>query len=157
LVLFWRESTKYSLLTLREFFGYALPRRRLRQQLAHLIQQSACLSNVIRYAAHHRAHDSFWGRVFVLVLSVVHCYIIDKLPSHRQSSGMATTIVLDTHKVITRLKDRGFTEEQATGITEVVQEIDLSELATKSDLQELKVDMMKWNATVMAIGVAILL
>jgi hypothetical protein len=69
---------------------------------------------------------------------------------------MATTIVLDTHKVITRLKDRGFTEEQATGITEVVQEIDLSELATKSDLQELKVDMMKWNATVMAIGVAIL-
>jgi len=69
---------------------------------------------------------------------------------------MATTIVLDTHKVITRLKDRGFTEQQATGVTEVIQEIDLSEVATKSDLQHLKVDLMKWNATIMAIGVAVL-
>ncbi len=69
---------------------------------------------------------------------------------------MATTIVLDTHKVITRLKDRGFTEQQATGVTEVIQEIDLTEVATKSDLQHLKVDLMKWNATIMAIGVAVL-
>ena len=74
----------------------------------------------------------------------------------RHVAGMATTIVLDTHKVITRLKDRGFTEQQATGVTEVIQEIDLSEVATKSDLQHLKVDLMKWNATIMAIGVAVL-
>ena len=69
---------------------------------------------------------------------------------------MATNILRNTHKWITKLKANGFSEEQATVLVEVVQELDLSELATKDDLQQLKIDLMKWNATVVAIGVAIL-
>ncbi len=70
---------------------------------------------------------------------------------------------MDTHQLVKKLKERGFSEEQATGITEAVQEIDLSQLATKGDVQELtlamaklKSDLMKWNASMIAIGVAVL-
>jgi len=49
------------------------------------------------------------------------------------------TIVLDTHRLISSLKDHGFSEDQATGITQAIQEIDLTQLATKSDIRELEV------------------
>ena len=53
-----------------------------------------------------------------------------------------TTLPLDTHRLITRLKGRGFSEEQAAGITEALQELDLSQLATRADLRELELRMI---------------
>ena len=49
-----------------------------------------------------------------------------------------TTIPFDTHRVVTRLQERGFSEEQASGIAEVMQEFDLDHLSTKADLRELE-------------------
>jgi hypothetical protein len=49
-----------------------------------------------------------------------------------------TLIAMDTFEVVKELKAAGFTEEQAEAVTRVVrnaQEIDLSTLATKTDLQ----------------------
>jgi len=48
------------------------------------------------------------------------------------------TILLDTHRLISNLKQHGFTEDQATGITEAVQQIDLTQLATKGDVREIE-------------------
>lgn len=70
---------------------------------------------------------------------------------------MAVT-VLDTLEVVKELKAAGFTEEQAEAVTRVVrraQDIDLSELTTKSDLldtrmsirveiAETKAEIIKW-------------
>ena len=60
------------------------------------------------------------------------------LPSELWHPFSVTTIILDTHRLITRLKNRGFSEEQATGISEAMQEIDLSQLTTRADLRELE-------------------
>lgn len=57
---------------------------------------------------------------------------------------MATTIVLDTHKLIERLKKSGFSQQQAKGITEALQEIDLSQLSTKADLRDLELRLVRW-------------
>jgi hypothetical protein len=54
------------------------------------------------------------------------------------------TLVLDTNGIIKKLKQRGFSRAQAEGITEALKELDTAALATKADLQELKVDLMKW-------------
>jgi len=51
------------------------------------------------------------------------------------------TIVLDTHRLISSLKEHGFTEDQAAGITEAVQQIDLSQLATKADVREVEMTL----------------
>jgi hypothetical protein len=71
--------------------------------------------------------------------------------------------VLDTHEVVKTLTAAGFTEQQAEAVTRIVrdsQNLDLSHLATKSDLAELrtelraefktalaetKVDLIKWG------------
>lgn len=45
------------------------------------------------------------------------------------------TITLDTHKFILLLQEKGFSKEQAEGLIEAVQQIDASELVTKTDLQ----------------------
>ena len=59
-----------------------------------------------------------------------------------------TTIVADTHKVIQSLEKRGFTKEQAEGVTQALQELDLREFATKADLKaelaKLENTMIKW-------------
>ena len=55
-----------------------------------------------------------------------------------------TVVPLDTHEVVKELKAAGFTDEQAEAVTRVVrkaQEIDLSNLATKSDIALLKSDI----------------
>jgi hypothetical protein len=54
------------------------------------------------------------------------------------------TIVADTHKVITKLVERGYTQDQAEAFTEVLQDLDFSELATKSDLKDLRYQLT-WN------------
>lgn len=43
---------------------------------------------------------------------------------------------LDTHKYVKLPQERGFTEEQAEGVIDTVQNIDLSGVATKLDVQE---------------------
>ena len=57
---------------------------------------------------------------------------------------MDALVIRDTHKLIASLQKRGFTAQQAEGITEAIMEIDASELATKADLRELKIDRVKW-------------
>lgn len=51
------------------------------------------------------------------------------------------TIIADTHRVILKLVERGYTKDQAEALTEVLQELDLSELATKADLNELRMQL----------------
>lgn len=62
--------------------------------------------------------------------------------AERMHTRFVTTIPFDTHRVVTRLKERGFTEEQASGIAEAMRELDLSQLATKADLRELELRMI---------------
>ena len=74
-----------------------------------------------------------------------------------------TITALDTHETVKKLTAAGFTDAQAealTGALREVQQIDLSNLATKADLRqeisdvrremaEMKADLIKW-----VIGVA---
>jgi hypothetical protein len=53
-------------------------------------------------------------------------------------------ILYDKYTVIQKLQKRGFSHEQAEVVGEVLTEADLSSLATKSDLKDLKLDMIKW-------------
>ena len=54
------------------------------------------------------------------------------------------TLVIDTNGIVKKLEQRGFSRAQAEGITEALRELDTSALATKSDLQALKIDLIKW-------------
>jgi hypothetical protein len=53
------------------------------------------------------------------------------------------TLVIDTNGIVKKLEQRGFTRAQAEGITEALKELDTSSLATKADLQALKLDFEK--------------
>ena len=57
---------------------------------------------------------------------------------------MDAFVVLDTHRLIGKLQQRGFSAQQAEGIAEALRELDASSWATKSDLQELKIDLVRW-------------
>jgi hypothetical protein len=75
-------------------------------------------------------------------------------------------ILYDKYTVIQKLQKRGFSHEQAEVVGEVLTEADLSSLATKSDLKDLRhhlelalhrqsVTLIKWVAgTLIAHGVA---
>jgi hypothetical protein len=54
------------------------------------------------------------------------------------------TLVIDTYKVVTRLQQKGFSKDQAEALVSAAQEIDLSAFVTKNDLNNLKLDMIKW-------------
>jgi hypothetical protein len=54
------------------------------------------------------------------------------------------TIAIDTHKVITRLQERGFTKDQAEALVAVAQEVDVSALPTKADLKDLELRLYKF-------------
>ncbi len=45
------------------------------------------------------------------------------------------TILTDTHKLITRLQSKGFTKEQAEGITDVLSEIDETKVVGEAALE----------------------
>jgi hypothetical protein len=60
------------------------------------------------------------------------------------------TIAIDTHKVITRLQERGFTKDQAEALVAVAQEVDLSALATKADLAAFEARLYKFLFTAMS-------
>lgn len=70
---------------------------------------------------------------------------------------MATALLTDTHKVVTFLQSKKFSPEQAEGIIEIVNQIDVSYLASKDDVKELKLDLYKALAgqTVVILGVVI--
>jgi hypothetical protein len=54
--------------------------------------------------------------------------------------------VIDTNGIIKKLEQRGFSRAQAEGITEALKELDVSTLATKSDLKDLELRLVKWIA-----------
>ena len=61
---------------------------------------------------------------------------------------------LDTHELVKDLKASGFTDEQAEAVTRAVrlaQDLDLSNLASKTDLAELELRLIKW---VIGVGIA---
>jgi hypothetical protein len=57
---------------------------------------------------------------------------------------MDAFIIRDTHKLIGKLQQRGFSAQQAEGITEALRDLEATGLATKADLQDLKVELIKW-------------
>src|SRR5512135_746177 len=57
---------------------------------------------------------------------------------------MASMSAIDTHKIVKRLREAGFSEPQAEAVTAAVQEaaaVDLSDLVTKTDLNVTKTDL----------------
>lgn len=70
---------------------------------------------------------------------------------HCRASMIST---LDTHALVKDLKASGFTDEQAEAVTRAVrlaQDLDLSNLASKTDLAELELRLIKW---VIGVGIA---
>lgn len=65
------------------------------------------------------------------------------------------TVVLDTHRLIERLRKQGFSEQQAEGIAEALQDIDLERLATKADLKELENHLLKWIVPLLLAQIAV--
>ena len=75
------------------------------------------------------------------------------------------TLTMDTHRIVKRLKDAGFTDSQAETVTDIIAETratDLAdvatktdiaalrtEVATKADLAALEVRMIKWLVPLM--------
>jgi len=70
---------------------------------------------------------------------------------------MATALLTDTHKIVTFLQNKKFSTDQAAAIVDVVNQIDISHLANKDDLRELRLDVYKALAgqTVVILGVVI--
>lgn len=58
-------------------------------------------------------------------------------------------VITDTHRLIGFLQDRGFTRKQSEGVTEALQQLDLSKVATKADLRELEIRVLKWMIPLM--------
>ncbi len=53
----------------------------------------------------------------------------------------ASSLLVDTHELVEQLIEEGFSKEQAEGVTNAIKSIDLSHLATKQDILEIKQDM----------------
>lgn len=72
---------------------------------------------------------------------------------------VAVTTLVDTHRLISDLKQRGFSEEQAEGITDAIKAQDLEHLATKADLRAevhaLEVRLIKWAVPILLGQVAV--
>lgn len=73
---------------------------------------------------------------------------------------MAT--IIDTHEIVQELRAADFTEKQAEAVARIVRkrvEADLSQLATKSDVAELRGEMrlLRWMTGTVIAGVAALM
>ncbi len=71
-----------------------------------------------------------------------------------------TLAALDTHAIVKDLRAAGFNEEQAEAVTRVVrqaQDMDLSALATKTDLAETKAEILKWMVSVIGIQTIVII
>ncbi len=70
-----------------------------------------------------------------------------------------TTIVTDTHRLITHLQSKGFTKEQAEGITDVLSEIDetkvVSEVALERALHRQTRQLLTFIVTIAAAQTAL--
>lgn len=71
-------------------------------------------------------------------------------------------MVMDTHRVVKRLKEAGFTDTQAEVVTDIVcdaREMDRDDLVTKAflkaELAEFKADLLKWLLPMMVGQVAL--
>ncbi|MBP7338012.1 hypothetical protein [Niveispirillum sp.] len=69
---------------------------------------------------------------------------------------------MDTHRVVKRLKEAGFTDTQAEVVTDIVRdarEMDRDDLVTKNflkaELAEFKADLLKWLLPMMVGQVAL--
>ncbi len=54
-------------------------------------------------------------------------------------------ISVDTQRVVSKLREKGFTQKQAEGLLEAVQEIDLSNISTKSDARDIKLELQSFR------------
>ena len=70
------------------------------------------------------------------------------------------SLVVDTHNLVNHLESFGYNKKQAEGFVEVLQKLDISSLATKEDLKDLKndlkleissikIDMLKWAVPIL--------
>ena len=57
---------------------------------------------------------------------------------------MSEAIAFDTHRFVKRLTESGFTERQAETLAEEHIALLNANLATKADIEALKVEMLKW-------------
>ena len=71
----------------------------------------------------------------------------EELAAHRRVSYdfiMSVAIAFDTHRFVKHLTDNGFTERQAETLAEEHVALLNANLATKSDLEAVKADLLKW-------------
>jgi len=54
------------------------------------------------------------------------------------------TLIIDKYTVVQKLEKRGFSHAQAEGIAEALSAVDLSEVATKSDLKDFELRLYKY-------------
>lgn len=70
---------------------------------------------------------------------------------------MDAFVIRDTHKLIGKLQQRGFSPQQAEGIAEALREVDASTLATKVDLIKWMVGtQLAYGAIIISVLVAVL-
>ena len=62
------------------------------------------------------------------------------------------TLIIDRYTVVQKLEKRGFSHAQAEGIAEALSAVDLSEVATRSDLKELELRLYKYFGEVILIA-----
>lgn len=67
-----------------------------------------------------------------------------------------STVTFDTGAGIARLREQGFTAEQAEAIIQTLREAQ-AELATKADLRDLEKDLKLWMGKVMAAWAAVII
>ena len=65
-------------------------------------------------------------------------------------------ITFDTLKYAKKLREAGFTEQQAEIQAEALREIIDEKLATKTDLRELKKDIIIATGSIMAVGIGVI-
>jgi len=51
------------------------------------------------------------------------------------------TITFDTFRAVKRLEENGYSSQQAQGFVEAVQEIDMSEFASRADIEVVRTDI----------------
>ncbi len=74
------------------------------------------------------------------------------------------TITFDTHELVSELESSGFTRQQSEIVVSVLKKAqgelatraDITLLASKNDLLELKVDIVKWVGALMLAQVAVI-
>jgi hypothetical protein len=75
-----------------------------------------------------------------------------------------TTITFDTQELVNALENSGFTRQQSEAVVSVLKKsqnelatkLDIAPLASKTDLLELKVDLVKWVGALMLAQVAVI-